>query len=343
MVVALVLGCSLLLGTPAEGSGRHSARRSAVPAPVLRGHAFGDPAVVSVGSARIMVATGEGVVRGTLARGARHWHWESHALRRLPRWAAPGPVWGPDLARIGRHHWVLYFAARVRGLGAGAHCIGTAISRSPYGRFQPTDRRPLVCQAGAHAPRAYDLARVARHLPRRGVIDPSYFRDRRGRSYLLYKTAGRPSTIRIVPLARGGLARRPHTHSVALVRSGGIVENPAMVRRGRHYYLFTSEGVWSSCGYHEMWRASRLLRSWGGSGHTLLTRRSTHGLCGPGGADVAGPRHRQTVYFHGWVRRGTGQPLRSSRYAGRGSRRAMYAARLRWRHGRPTIHGYAGR
>ncbi|WP_460787842.1 family 43 glycosylhydrolase [Nocardioides maradonensis] len=326
VVGALVLVLSLVLGLPADGSARRGAAR---PAPVLRDdtHAFGDPSVVSVGRARVMVATGQGVIRGTLGRHARHWRWQPHALRRLPRWAAPGPVWAPDLARIGRRRWVLYFAARVRGLGAGAHCIGVAISRSPYARFQPLDRRPLVCQSGARAPRAYDVAPVARRMPRRGVIDPSYFRDRRGRSYLLYKTSGLPSTIRLVPLARGGLARRPHTRSVPLVRSRGIVENPAMVRRGQDYYLFTSEGVWSTCGYHEVWRTSRLLRTWGGSGHTLLTRRSTHGLCGPGGADIAGPARRQTVYFHGWT----------------GSRRAMYAARLRWRHGRPVIRGYTGR
>lgn len=343
VVVAFVVGCSLLLGASAEGSPRHHAH---APRPVLKGHAFGDPGVVSLGRARVMVSTGDGVVRGTLARGARHWRWRSHALHRLPRWASNGPVWGPDLARISRHRWALYFAAPVRGLGPGAHCIGVAIARSPYDRFQPLDRRPLVCQTGAHTPKAYDVARVARvarRMPRRGVIDPSYFRDRRGRSYLLYKTSGRPSSIRMLPLARGGLARRPHSHSVLLVQARGIIENPTMVRRGHRYYLFTSEGVWSSCAYHEMWRSSSRLWSWTGPGRALLTRRSTRGLCGPGGADTAGSSRRMTVYFHGWVRGGSSRPLRWDQYAGRGARRAMYAARLRWSHDRPVIRGYLSR
>ncbi|HJQ05154.1 MAG TPA: family 43 glycosylhydrolase [Nocardioides sp.] len=320
VAVVLVLCSSLLLGARADASRQE-------PRPVLRGQVFGDPSVVTTRLGSVVVSTGPRVLRGALRRGGRHWHWRSAALVRVPRWARQGAVWGPDLAHVTRHRWVLYFAAQVRGLGGSAHCIGAAVARSPYGRFHPVDRRPLVCQAGARAPRAWDQLRP-RRMPRRGVIDPSYFRDRRGHGYLVYKTSGRPSSIRLLPLAHGGLGRRRHSHSVRLVRSRGIIENPMLVGHHGRYYLLTSEGDWSGCGYHETWRASRHLGRWSGRAHELLTRRSTHGVCGPGGADIAGRRGHKKVYFHGWVR---------------GGRRAMYAARLAWRHGRPVIHGYARR
>ncbi|GAB2973178.1 glycoside hydrolase family 43 protein [Nocardioides montaniterrae] len=324
-----------LLGTPTRALAH-------VPRPVLSGPAVADPGVVTVGRNRVVVATGRHALRATLGHRAHHWKWAGRALRRLPHWARRGPIWAPDLARVG-HRWVLYYAAPVGGLGPQGRCIGTAIGRTAYGPFHPLDRRPLVCQRGAHTRRAYDLAGRGRHRPRRGVIDPSYFRDGSGRSYLLYKTAGRPSSIRVLPLARGGLARRPHAHSRELVRSRGIVENPTVVRRAKRYYLFTSEGSWAGCGYRETWRASRSLWHWSAWSHPFLSQRSTRGICGPGGADVArGARHAE-VYFHGWVRRhGTG-PARSRRPAYRGARRAIYAARLGWHRGRPVLRGFLRR
>jgi beta-xylosidase len=332
----LLLGLSLFIGTPADARARHRAR------PILTGHAFGDPSVVAVGRDKMMVATGPRVLRASLGHGAHHWRWRKQALVGMPRWARHrGGVWAPDVARIGRR-WVLYFAAPVRGLGGSARCIGVATSRTAYGPFRPSDRRPLVCQKGARTPRAYDMA-AAHGLRHRGVIDPSYFRDRSGRSYLLYKTAGQPSSIRILPLAHGGLARRPHTRSHELVRSRGTVENPTMIRKGRRYFLFTSEDSWATCDYRETWRVSSRLRSWPAYGHRLLTQRSTHGLCGPGGADVVGSGRRTAVYFHGWVGRRSTAPVRSHHDVGDGARRALYAARLRWRHHRPVVWGWVRR
>lgn len=337
VAVALVLGLSLLIGTPAEGSPEHRA-----PRPVLTGRALGDPSIVLIGHDRLMVATGRGVLRAALRHGSQHWRWRTRALTHLPRWAGRGGVWAPDLARVG-NRWVLYFAAPVRGLGGSAHCIGVATSPTAYGRFRPSDVRPLVCQKGARSPRAYDMVRGTQRLPRRGVIDPSYFRDRSGHSYLLYKTAGQPSSIRILPLARGGLARRPHTHSRELLRSRGTVENPVVIRKGRGYVLLTSEGSWSTCGYRETWRTSPRLGRWPAAGRPLMTQRSMRGICGPGGADVVRSGRRSIVYFHGWVRRHSNAPLRGEHQVGDRARRAMYAARLRWRHGRPVVRGWVSR
>lgn len=333
LVAVLVVGLCLLGGTSANAS----SASGVAPRPVLAGKALGDPAVALAGRDRVMVATGALVLRAVLRAGSGHWSWRSDALKRLPRWArGSGGVWGPDLARIGQR-WVLYYAAPVRGLGGGAHCIGVATSPTPYGRFQPVDTRPLVCQKGILAPRAYDMVRESRGLPRRGVIDPSYFRDHSGRSYLLYKTAGRPSSIRMLPLAHGGLARRPNTHSVELIRSRGTIENPTVIRPHRRYYLFASEGRWSTCGYHETWRSSTRLTRWTPASRPLLTQSSTHGVCGPGGASVVRDGPRSTVYFHGWVRPDGSAPMQTHRAVGTSAGRAMYAGRLRWRHGRPVV------
>ncbi|KAB2812462.1 family 43 glycosylhydrolase [Pimelobacter simplex] len=308
------------------------------PEPVLAGN-VGDPSVVAVGKKLVVVATGEQVDRAVKEPG-RGWRWTEPVLAERPAWARAGAIWAADLARVGKR-WVLYFAVPVRGLGPEGRCIGVAVARGPLEVFRPVGTAPLVCPARAKVPAAADPVAVP-GLPSRGVIDPSAYTEG-GRHYLLYKTDGKPSSIRLLPLSGNG--RTARGASVELIRSTGVVENPVLVRTGGSYYLFTSEGDFARCSYHQTWRRSRSLTAWAAAPQgVLLDRASTGGLCGPGGGDVVVQKGRATLYFHGWVRRSSTIPKGAGFWGWNGgeqkARRAMYAARLTIRSGVPVVKRY---
>jgi hypothetical protein len=221
-------------------------------------------------------------------------------------------------------------------MGRTSRCIGVAASRSSTGRFRPVSRRPLVCPPAAHAPRAEDRILDPRRsrptYPTIGVIDPSLFLDH-GRVFLLYKTDGKPSSIRLLRLTRNGMHARGRSHT--LLAAPGVIENPVMVRHGKWLYLFMSQGDYTRCSYSTVWRRSRGLLRWRARPQrTLLARRST-GLCGPGGADVVVDQRAVRLYFHAWTCRRTGRPCADPFRMGRSALglrpvRALYGARLRF-------------
>ena len=321
LVAVLIL---LALAAPEAG---------AVAGPLEHRQSVADPSVTKAGPRRyVAVATGPRVRRLVSTNGV-HWRSVGPALARRPAWARRGStIWAADVARVGQR-WLLYYAAPVRGMGGTSRCIGVAASRTSTGRFRPVGRRPLVCPPAAHAPRAEDriLDRGRRRptYPTIGAIDPSVFVDH-GRVFLLYKTDGKPSSIRILQLRRNGLHARGRSRGLLSAR--GVLENPVMVRHGRWLYLFMSAGDYSRCSYSTVWRRSRSINRWRGKAQrTLLAKRST-GLCGPGGADVVVDQHRVRLYFHGWTCRASrpcGEPFHKARWE-RGPVRALYGARLRF-------------
>jgi beta-xylosidase len=172
-------------------------------------------------------------------------------------------------------------------------------------------------------------------LPTIGAIDPSVYQGPSG-PWLLYNTDGKPSSSRIVPLTPNGLTVAGGSRP--LLVSPDVVENPVMLKRGRFFYLFTSEGVYATCGYQTVYRRSTSLLGWAGKRpHAILTKAKTH-LCGPGGADVLvtgrGTKAKVSLYFHAWVCRGTGLPCREPFRAWQGREdyrqpvRALYGVRL---------------
>lgn len=333
-----------LLALPGAGTAGTAVGR---PRPLLWSASVGDPSVVKVGDRRVVVATGPEVSRAYKDPG-KGWRWTGPVLARRPTWArATGEIWAADLARIG-DRWVLYYSVPVGGLGPHGRCIGTAVARRALDPFRPVGTRPLVCPARADVPRAADPVHVP-GLPRRGAIDPSVHQER-GRPYLLYKTDGVPSSIRLLPLSVSGLNPRrganPAQPSTELVRSTGVIENPVLLRRGGDYYLFTSEGDFARCSYRQTWRRSTSLTAWTGArAGVLLSRARTGGLCGPAGGDILVEGTTTTIYFHGWVRTGTTTPPGGGFWAWEGRRkaiRALYAARLRFPGRIPTVVRYLG-
>lgn len=328
LAVVMAVTTLILVGAGEAGAGTP---RNRVATP-RSGANFPDPAVTTYSGGLVAVATGGYAPRMVTKAANAPWHSAGRALTRMPRWATGAGVWGVDIAHIG-HHWLLYFAASVRGLGTEGRCIGVAVGKRALGHFTPVGR-PLVCPRGARTAPAPDRVRgPSSRLPRRGVIDPSVFRDGK-RVYLLYKTQGIPSTIRLVRLTDGGLHAARTSHE--LLRVGHIVENPVLVRQGRRLLMLTSEGSYATCGYRTVWRTSTRLLHWSGARAGLLLGRSS-GICGPGGADVVVRHAGPVVVLHGWAcgrfaaRCPTGSSARLQ------SRRTLYAARLVWHQGRPGL------
>ncbi|GAA1936621.1 glycoside hydrolase family 43 protein [Nocardioides hwasunensis] len=315
-----------------------------VPRPVLNLD-FPDPAVVSTPRGLVAYATGDRVPHAWSQRADGPWRRGPGLLTHRPKWSRDGGVWAVDVARV-RGRWLLYYASPVRGMGEHGRCIGVARSSSARGPFRPVGSRPLVCPAYANAPTAGDpLLPRDPTLPRAGVIDPSWFRDTDGSSYLLYKTDRTPSTIRVVALTRDGQAVKRGATSIELLRSAGVLENPVLTRRPEGYVMLASEGDWTRCGYRTTWLRSPSLLDWTAAVSGPLLDADSTRLCGPGGADlVEGRGGRTLVFLHGWTCRatplpcsGTGKWDHKPRERGR---RAMYAARLRWVDGVPEVTGW---
>lgn len=326
---------------------------AAAPAPVVWDDHVGDPSVIRTPRGLVIVATGPEIGRLHQA-GKREWTWVDPALTRRPSWSRRGDIWAADVARLGRRY-VLYYAAPVRGLGENGRCIGVAVARTPLERFRPVGRAPLVCPSGARTPAAADpVADGVPGLPKKGVIDPSLYVEG-GQPHLLYKTDGVPSSIRILPLTGDGLSVLPGATSSTLLDSPGVVENPVVVRRPEGYYLFLSEDDYSRCSYRTTWLRSTSLTDWSAAtappvdpaappAYGVLLDQAGTGLCGPGGADVLVEGDRATVYFHGWTCRHSRRPCDGPRFKafhrGGPTVRALYAARLTFTGGVPTIARY---
>ena len=327
VVVTTILVTLTLVSGPANA--RHSAPRPVMEQPIA------DPSVVPYATGFLAISSGARAPGAVANSASGRWRSTGPLLHGLPGWVGRGSIWAADTAHID-HHWVMYYSARVRHLAHNARCIGVAVSSDPRKGFDASGRKPLVCPRKAHAKHADDQLRSrGRSLPHAGVIDPSYFR--RGRqSYLLYRTQRTPATIRIVRLRHHGV-RAAH-HSRQVLRTRDITENPVVIRHGRRYVLFTSQGYYGNCGYRTTWRSSRSLFHFPARGHRLLAGRQSR-VCGPGGLDVTG----RLVFFHGWVCRGEhrcrgGAHLEKRR----GAHRTMYVGRLRWRHGRPHVRVLRG-
>ncbi|GAB3775644.1 hypothetical protein FB382_004192 [Nocardioides ginsengisegetis] len=343
--IIIILAALLATGLESGASARPSTERPLRAHPLLHQRGFADPSVTRYGGGYVAVSTGRGAPRATATSPTGPWTMRRRAMLKLPRWSVNQEIWASDMVKV-RHRWLLYYSAPVRGLGRGARCIGVATSHSALGTFRSVGRRPLVCPRGADAPRAWDqLRHRGRHMPRSGVIDPSGFRGAGGSRYLLYKTQGYPSSIRIVRLTSRGARVARHAHSRQLVRARGIIENPVLVRRHQHFVLFTSEGFYGGCHYRTTWRRSHRLLHWGHRRPHLLLRRSRMGVCGPGGADVVTRKHEQPlVFFHGWTCWGhlpCPPSFHINRSRGMHPKRSLYAAHLRWtRRGTPKVRGF---
>lgn len=310
------------------------------PRPLVWTTDVADPAVTTydaAGKTRYVV-TGTGPLLTRLEAGGARAAWQpiAAAPAQNPLWVEPGAQWGPDVFETD-YGWVLYSSAPIAGLAPDARCITAFLGESPTGAFYPVSDIPLVCPPRPSGVAAEDqLVDRSVDLPASGVIDPAVVQTRNGRLYLLYKTQGKPATIRLLPLTPDG--QHAAGPSVEILRTPHTVENPAMVQRGTRYVLFTSEGSYTNCGYTTTYRRSRTITHFRAPSTTLLDRASSH-VCGPGGADVVERVTRfkppQTqLFFHGWVCNQTDKACPSGFSRPRDAhllpRRALYGVLLDW-------------
>lgn len=346
-LTALTVLPALLALAPVStsASGADDRKAAMAPRPLIWERDFGDPSVVFDGTKWFGAATG---FRGRGSDSANDWGiWNptGDLLNAKPAWAKYAGVWGPDLER-GPAGWLAYYTMPSRGLPhAQDRCIGVATAPSVDETFTPVSDRPLVCPDYSATEPASDPVGGRVGLPRRGVIDPSSFIAPDGRRFLLYRTQGTPSTIRMIRLNPAGTGT--FGQSRELIRDVGVLENPVMVQHGDWYYLITSRGDYGDCRYRTIWRRSHFRhKDWQGTrGHALVNRRNS-GVCGPGGADYveATTTHANRLFFHGWVCKGTNLPCYQSYQGGQDfedvGKRALYAARLQWTKDGPVLSAF---
>jgi hypothetical protein len=344
LLLSLLALVAPLAPAQAEPSGpaRPGARLGELVRPLIDFRGAADPTVVQVGDQLVALSTGRNVPRAVAPTINGPWTDAGIAMSTIPVWALDARIWASDLVPTPTG-WALYFSAPVAGLGPDGRCIGVATAVSPLDDFVP-QQRPLVCPRRGVAEPAYDIAKPARKgLPKRlGVIDPEGFRDRDGRRYVLYRTQSRPSSLRAVQVPEDGLPTGARTPSVEVLRRGGVVENPVLVRRGKWWVLLTSQSYFGDCGYETTWRKARSLEGLASARKHVLLSQGTTGLCGPGGADLLG---ESVLVFHAW----TCPELRAHCQSGvdydkapvYGAHRAMFAATLSWSSKAvPSISGF---
>ncbi len=335
------------VSSPASGADDGSAHRkaAAAPRPLIWNRDFGDPSVVFDGTRWFGASTGFRARSSSSDYDWGMWNSTGDLLNAKPAWAKFAGVWGPDLEQ-GTAGWLAYYTMPSRGLPHEQdRCIGVATAPSLTEKFTPVSDRPLVCPDYATTTPANDTLPGRVGLPRRGVIDPSSYIAPDGRRYLLYRTQGTPSTIRMVRLNPAGTGT--FGKSRELIRDVGVLENPIMVRHGEWYYLITSRGDYGDCRYRTIWRRSHFRhKDWQGTrGHALVNRQNS-GVCGPGGADYleATTGHANRLFFHGWVCKGTNLPCYQSYHGAQDfedvGKRALYAARLLWTKDGPVLSAF---
>ena len=213
------------------------------------------------------------------------WRQVGSVLTRRPRWAA-GDFWAPELVR--REGRVLvYYAARAR---SGRRCLAVASAARVRGPYR--DHGPILCS-------------------RIGEIDPLPVIDEQGADWLVWKRDGnsrrRPTPILAAPLAPGGLSLAAPPHELFRADApweGGLVEAPALLRRGGTFDLVYSAG--RCCGRHCNYatgvaRSSSLLGPWEKRRAPILTGGS--GFRCPGHVGIApGQDGEPVLAYHAYLR-----------------------------------------
>ncbi|MDR7253320.1 beta-xylosidase [Nocardioides sp. BE266] len=310
------------------------------PRPLFWEQPLADPSVVHDGTRWFAAGTGWRGGTSTSAQEYGGWVPGAPLLDSRPLWARNGDVWAPEIERAPDGTWLAYYSVPVTGLpNLTDRCIGVATSPDLATPFTPLHSQPLACPAGAATVAASDVVPTEAGLPRRGVIDPSSYVAPDGRRFLLYRTQGTPSSIRMVRLTRSGL--RAAGPSRAILRDPGVVENPELVDAGGRHHLLLSRGDFGRCGYRTVWRASASVRKgWQTAPERVLLDQASTGICGPGGADYVATTPNR-LFVHGWVCDGVNGPCESSYSShadtlGRGHR-VLYLARLRWTKDGPRL------
>jgi GH43 family beta-xylosidase len=256
---------------------------------------WADPYIVRSGDTYYAFATG-GTVRRRSSKNLVSWSAADDALSKSPWKQGSAGFWAPTVYKAKSGKWVMYYAAETNAANNTQHCIGKAVANSITGTFQPVGTKPIICGSSFWS------------------IDPSVFEDNDGKDYLLWRqdtAAQSKGNVYIQQLDKNGdltggshqlISRASKEPSWEFDGSGGVMENPAMVRNGSVYHLFYSGNRWETKNYangHATCTApfgpckkTSTTNPWQGSKGQML---------GPGGADtVKAADGTLFMYMHGW-------------------------------------------
>jgi beta-xylosidase len=190
---------------------------------------------------------------------------------RWPTWAKRD-FWAPEIHQVG-NKFVVYYTARDH---SGRLSIGAAWAKDVRGPYT-------------------DLGRPLIRDHRTGVIDSNFFKDDKGRPYLVWKLDGndvnKPTPIYVQRLSPDGMKLEGSRQKLITNDQkweGPLVEAPWVVKRGEYYYMFYSGNMYNTDRYATGVARSRspfgpyekqpepVLRSnghWAGPGHGAIIQK----------------------------------------------------------------------
>ncbi|MGV3503478.1 MAG: family 43 glycosylhydrolase [Adhaeribacter sp.] len=257
--------------------------------PVLAGD-YADPSVIRVGSDYYATATSsEWAPLFPLLHSKNLVDWETvgHVFpEKGPAWA-DSRYWAPEIS-YEKGKYYIYYTAKKKG---GNLCVGVASATSPTGPY--TDHGPLVCQE-------------------MGSIDGFPIRDEKGDLYLIWKEDG---NSRKLPTPLWG--QRMNEERTALLGEkfelfrndpgtweGGLVEGPALMRRGDYFYMFYAgdKCCGRTCTYGVgVARAKNLRGPWEKfSGNPIMKQNDTW-KCAGHGSVVTDEKGRDFFLYHAYT------------------------------------------
>jgi beta-xylosidase len=269
---------------------------------------FADPAALADGDRYVFYSTESGGLHipAVTSTDLRSWSAPVDALPERPRWSRSGPVWAPAATRRADGAYLLAFATLHHA--NGQMCVSVAVSDRATGPFVDRSTAPLVCDHGQG-----------------GAIDPSFFVDADGATWLLWKSEGVPGrhrsrlhSQRIDPVTLTRIGAPHELLGSDLPWEHPIVENPAMALIDGTYVLLYSANRWETSRYATGWA---LCTGPAGPCHKaprplmVNDRRRS----GPGGASwFLTANDHPWIAYHGWKDGRAGHPD--------GGQRALYLA-----------------
>ena len=249
-----------------------------------------------------------------------NWEQQGDAMPRLPLWAN-GNTWAPEVTET-TAGYVMYFTARAPSLtrpdGAGAQCVGVAVSPDPGGPFVSEADEPLVCQ-----------------LELGGTIDASVVRDADDALWLIYKNDGNccgiPTRFYMRLMSEDGLTFASEEIEVEGIVNdqpweGNVVEAPTIHFQDGTYYLFYSANDYAGPPYAVGYATSDSLTGpyVDAEENPILSTEGT--AIGPGHQTIIADRDGDLwLVYHAWE-----YTLRE---------RKVWIDELRFEDGRPVIDG----
>lgn len=302
MLVAIGLSSNLAHAGPVIRSQFPTQPDGAGDAPVFNQN-FPDPSIIQTqdGTWYGFATSGNGKQIQVAQGGTLYQQWGLLDVDALPQpgaWTTGDNTWAPDVHQMDDGTYVMYYSGEV-AQNRAHHCIGTAVSYTPYGPYVAADE-PFACD-----------------LSIGGAIDPSGFQDADGTRYVLYKIDGNsvghggscgntiapiaPTPIMLQQVAADGVTKigDPYPILDRTDEDGPLVEAPSMLLTDTGLYiLFFSSGCYLESTYNVNYATSTsVFGPFQRAPHPMI-RTGEYTLQAPGGATAVNVGDQVGIAFH---------------------------------------------